>query len=98
MENKNERLILDGNAFYEIDLDCMKKHKKRPTVSDISKDEQKETKHKKRQRIIEYTGFVSGKTAGNADLYVSCCQSVGAFERHSEIQLWKKPGTIGSDQ
>ena len=50
MENKNERLILDGNAFYEIDLDCMKKHKKRQTVSDISKDEQKETKHKKRQR------------------------------------------------
>ena len=50
MENKNERLILDGNAFYEIDVDCMKKHKKGPTVSDISKDEQKETKHKKRQR------------------------------------------------
>lgn len=50
MDNKKERLVLDGNAFYEIDLECMKKRQKRPTVSDISKDEQKETKHNKRQR------------------------------------------------
>ena len=25
MESEREKLILDGNAFYEIDLDCRKK-------------------------------------------------------------------------
>lgn len=23
----NEKLIIDGNAFYELDLDCVEKHK-----------------------------------------------------------------------
>lgn len=30
--NKNENLILRGNAFYEIDLECMKR-KKQKSVS-----------------------------------------------------------------
>lgn len=24
MENKKEKLVLDGNAFYELDLECLK--------------------------------------------------------------------------
>lgn len=29
MEKKKEKLILDGNAFYEIDLQCMEKKARR---------------------------------------------------------------------
>ena len=28
-KEKNQKLVIDGNAFYEIDLDCMKKKKKK---------------------------------------------------------------------
>ena len=27
MENKKEKLVLDGNAFYELDLECLKRRK-----------------------------------------------------------------------
>ncbi len=27
MENKKEKLVLDGNAFYELDLECLKHRK-----------------------------------------------------------------------
>ena len=27
MRRENEKLIIDGNAFYEIDLECVKKKK-----------------------------------------------------------------------
>lgn len=27
MEDKKERLVLDGNAFYELDLECIKNKK-----------------------------------------------------------------------
>ena len=27
-KEKNQKLVIDGNAFYEIDLDCMEEKKK----------------------------------------------------------------------
>lgn len=31
MNEKKQKLILDGNAFYEIDLECLKQKKKKST-------------------------------------------------------------------
>ena len=28
-KEKNQKLVIDGNAFYEIDLDCMEEKKKK---------------------------------------------------------------------
>lgn len=40
MDTENEKLILDGNAFYEIDLACIQKKR---TEQSTSKSEQRET-------------------------------------------------------
>ncbi|MGN8885847.1 hypothetical protein [Blautia sp. HCP28S3_G10] len=42
MEEKKEKLILNGNAFYEIDLQCIKKKKQ--------EEEKKKEEQQKRQR------------------------------------------------
>ena len=34
MESEREKLILDGNAFYEIDLDCQKEKERRKQKTD----------------------------------------------------------------
>lgn len=39
MDTENEKLILDGNAFYEIDLACIQK---KQTEQPTSKSEQRE--------------------------------------------------------
>lgn len=43
MENKKEKLIIDGNAFYEIDMECMKQKEK-------ERKESENRRHPKRQR------------------------------------------------
>lgn len=42
MEEKKEKLILNGNAFYEIDLQCIKKKEQ--------EEEKKKEDQQKRQR------------------------------------------------
>lgn len=42
MEGKKEKLILNGNAFYEIDLQCIKKKEQ--------EEEKKKEEQQKRQR------------------------------------------------
>lgn len=42
MEQEKRKLIIDGNAFYEIDLECMRQKEK--------KREEAEKKQKQRQR------------------------------------------------
>ncbi len=42
MEEKKEKLILNGNAFYEIDLQCIKKKEQ--------EEEKKKEEQQKRQR------------------------------------------------
>lgn len=42
MEEKKEKLILNGNAFYEIDLQCIKKKEQ--------EEEKKKKEQQKRQR------------------------------------------------
>ena len=44
-EEKKEMLIIDGNAFYEIDLECMKRKKQKSVSTPDS-----ENPHQKRQR------------------------------------------------
>ena len=39
-EEKKEMLIIDGNAFYEIDLECVKKEKTMCSDSDTRKRKQ----------------------------------------------------------
>ncbi|MDY4692550.1 MAG: hypothetical protein SO401_03135 [Blautia sp.] len=41
MNEKKERLVIDGNAFYEIDLECEKKKKKQQQENKIRKNNQK---------------------------------------------------------
>lgn len=41
MNEKKERLVIDGNAFYEIDLECEKKKKKQQQEDKIRKNNQK---------------------------------------------------------
>lgn len=43
MEGRKERLIRDGNAFYEIDLECLEKKKR-------EKQESEKKRQEKRQR------------------------------------------------
>ena len=42
MEEKKDKLILNGNAFYEIDLQCIKKKEQ--------EEEKKKEEQQKRQR------------------------------------------------
>nr|WP_296155720.1 hypothetical protein [uncultured Blautia sp.] len=42
MEEKKEKLILNGNAFYEIDLQCIKKREQ--------EEKKKKEEQQKRQR------------------------------------------------
>ena len=44
MNEKKQKLILDGNAFYEIDLECLKQKKRK------SSTEKNKAEHQKRQR------------------------------------------------
>lgn len=39
MEEQKQKLVLDGNAFYEIDLECVKK-----------KEKERQTLQKKKQK------------------------------------------------
>ena len=48
MESEREKLILDGNAFYEIDLDCQKeKEKKKKKTDAYDNRENREQKYQK---------------------------------------------------
>ncbi len=48
---KKEMLIINGNAFYEIDLDCMEKKKNSEKQPGFRKaDRQSKSQPKKRQR------------------------------------------------
>ena len=48
MEPEREKLILDGNAFYEIDLDCQKeKERKRQKRSVYDNRQNQEQKYQK---------------------------------------------------
>ena len=48
MESEREKLILDGNAFYEIDLDCQKeKEQKRQKRSVYDNRKNREQKYQK---------------------------------------------------
>lgn len=42
MDEKKEKVVIEGNAFYEIDLECEKKKRK--------EEERKKQQYKKRQR------------------------------------------------
>lgn len=44
MNEKKKKLILDGNAFYEIDLECLKQKKEK------EHSEKQRAEHQKRQR------------------------------------------------
>lgn len=46
MEDKKEKLVLDGNAFYELDLECLKNKKARMQ----REKERKAEKDRQRQR------------------------------------------------
>lgn len=46
MENKNQKLILDGNSFYEIDMECLKVKRK----TEQKEEQNKENNQRKRQR------------------------------------------------
>ena len=51
MKKKKETLIIDGNAFYEIDLDCISKRKQSVPVRSVPNSDNSHTpKPKKRQR------------------------------------------------
>lgn len=46
MEDKKEKLVLDGNAFYELDLECLKNKKMK-----IQKEKERRTeRNRQRQR------------------------------------------------
>lgn len=48
MESEREKLILDGNAFYEIDLDCQKeKERKRQKQNVYDNRKKREQKYQK---------------------------------------------------
>lgn len=38
MEEKKQRLVLDGNAFYEIDLECLREKEKKGKEQNIKKE------------------------------------------------------------
>ena len=38
MEEKKQRLVLDGNAFYEIDLECLREKEKKRKEQTIKKE------------------------------------------------------------
>ena len=46
MEEKKEKLVLDGNAFYELDLECLKDKEIRMK----REKERREEKNRQRQR------------------------------------------------
>ena len=51
MKNKKETLIIDGNAFYEIDLDCINKRKQSGQACSVpDSDNSHLSKTQKRQR------------------------------------------------
>ncbi|MDD7218984.1 MAG: hypothetical protein PUI16_03185 [Clostridia bacterium] len=41
MNEKKERLVIDGNAFYEIDIECEKKKKRQQQEEKVRKNNQK---------------------------------------------------------
>lgn len=43
MNEKKEKLVIDGNAFYEIDLDCLEQKRR-------AKEEVQKKRQQKRQR------------------------------------------------
>lgn len=44
MDRKKERLIIEGNAFYEIDLECLEKKKKMQKENQILQQEKRQRK------------------------------------------------------
>lgn len=51
MKKKKETLVIDGNAFYEIDLDCISKRKQSVPIRSVPASCSSHTsKPKKRQR------------------------------------------------
>ena len=47
MEQKQGRLIIDGNSFYELDLDCVNRKRKRKERMEELKQQRKEQKKRK---------------------------------------------------
>lgn len=47
MKEEKQRIILEGNAFYEIDLECLNE-KKQKKEQDEKKEQQKEQQEKQR--------------------------------------------------
>ena len=43
MDDKKEKLVLDGNAFYELDMECLK-NKQREKERNAEKDRQRQRK------------------------------------------------------
>ncbi|HIY03283.1 MAG TPA: hypothetical protein IAA26_15815 [Candidatus Blautia faecipullorum] len=41
MDSENEKLILDGNAFYEIDLSCLRKKERESETDQVCACRQK---------------------------------------------------------
>lgn len=48
MRSNNEKLIINGNAFYELDLDCVEKRQKEKEIRQTRQTQP--TPAKKRQR------------------------------------------------
>lgn len=46
MEEKKQRLVIDGNAIYELDLECLKRKKEQ----EVHYKTEKQENRKKRQR------------------------------------------------
>ncbi len=44
MDSEKERLILDGNAFYEIDLSCLREKESKGNISKNKSDSGKKNK------------------------------------------------------
>ena len=50
MDSQKERLILDGNAFYEIDLSCLREKKAKENEQKNRSDSGKTDENIKRER------------------------------------------------
>lgn len=46
MGNESERLVIEGNALYEIDMECLKRRQGRRRPQDIRNTEKKEQKNR----------------------------------------------------
>lgn len=50
MSEKKEKLVVEGNAFYELDMECMKRRQKTPSGQNGPKDGEKRTSRYKQSK------------------------------------------------